>query len=115
MHNVFDACRSIMRAGGRGLGLGNQEFFDPVKWHLTDIKNHNGQGRINHRCIGSFMYKSPLGPKNNPPLALVMDPPPLITKRIRNQEDTVRYIKGTLQYIKFCFDAHFEILEELSM
>ncbi len=23
------------------------------------IKNHSVQGRLNHRCIGSFMYKSP--------------------------------------------------------
>ncbi len=47
--------------------------------------------------------------RNGPP------PPPPITKLIRNQEDTVRYIKGTVRYIKFCFDAHFEILEELSV
>jgi hypothetical protein len=29
--NVFDACRSIMRASGRGPGLG--DFLGPVKWH----------------------------------------------------------------------------------
>ncbi len=31
--NVFDACRSIKRARGRGLGPGNREFLGPVKWH----------------------------------------------------------------------------------
>ncbi len=36
MHNVLDACISIARASGRGMGLGNQEFLGPVKWHRTD-------------------------------------------------------------------------------
>ncbi len=27
MRDVFDACRSITRAGGSGLGPGNREFF----------------------------------------------------------------------------------------
>jgi hypothetical protein len=31
VHNVFDACRSIARASGRGLGPGNRDFFGPVK------------------------------------------------------------------------------------
>jgi hypothetical protein len=64
-----------------------ESFLGPVKWHRVNsrvlfgaqktqisraqppptcpsngsarIKNHYVQGRINHRCIGSFMYKSP--------------------------------------------------------
>ncbi len=33
VRNAFDACRSITRASGRGLGLGNQTFLGPEKWH----------------------------------------------------------------------------------
>ncbi len=33
VRNVLDACRSITRASGRGLGPGNQDFLGPVKWH----------------------------------------------------------------------------------
>ncbi len=33
IHNFFDVGKSIMRASGRGLGPGNQDFFGPVKWH----------------------------------------------------------------------------------
>ncbi len=47
MHNVLDACISITRASGRGLGPGNRELFGPKL--------------INHWCIGGFMYKSPQG------------------------------------------------------
>ncbi len=31
VRNVFDACRSITRASGRGLGPGNREFFGPCE------------------------------------------------------------------------------------
>jgi hypothetical protein len=31
VHNVLDACISITRASGRGLGPGNQEFFGPCE------------------------------------------------------------------------------------
>jgi hypothetical protein len=63
-----------MRTSGRVWGHGNQEFLGPVKWHRASAKkppptcpsngsacinNHYVQGRLNHRCIGSFMYKSP--------------------------------------------------------
>ncbi len=71
---------------GGGWALEIKSFLGPVKWHWADrrvpfraqktrnfqgptpptcpnndsarIKNHYVQGRINHRCIGSFMYKS---------------------------------------------------------
>jgi hypothetical protein len=33
VRNVFDACKSITRASGRGLSPGN---LGPVKWHQTD-------------------------------------------------------------------------------
>jgi hypothetical protein len=37
VHNVLDACISITRASGRGLGPGYREFFmGPVKWHQAD-------------------------------------------------------------------------------
>jgi hypothetical protein len=36
VRNVFDACRSIKRASGRGLGPGNRKFLGPVKWHRDD-------------------------------------------------------------------------------
>jgi hypothetical protein len=32
----LDACISITRGSGRGLGLGILEFFGPVKWHWAD-------------------------------------------------------------------------------
>jgi hypothetical protein len=88
VHNVFDACRYITRASGRGLGpLEIKRFLGTVKWHRADrgvpfwaqktqgfqgrtpptcssngsafIKNQYKLGHINHRCIGGFMYKSP--------------------------------------------------------
>ncbi len=37
MHNVLDACISITRASGRGLGPGIRKFFGPVKWHESEI------------------------------------------------------------------------------
>jgi hypothetical protein len=36
VHNVLDACISIRRASGRGLGPGSREFLGPVKWHSVD-------------------------------------------------------------------------------
>jgi hypothetical protein len=72
---------------GGGWALEFESFLVPAKWHGANsrvpfgaqkleisraqppptcpsngtarIKNHYVQGRINHRCIGSFMYKSP--------------------------------------------------------
>jgi hypothetical protein len=35
-HNVLDACISITRASGRGLGPGIREFLGPLKWHRVD-------------------------------------------------------------------------------
>ncbi len=82
MYNVLDACISITRASGMGLGAGNGEFFGPCEMapraqKTRDFKgstpsqlpkqwicmhpNHYAQGCINHRCIGGFMYKSPRG------------------------------------------------------
>jgi hypothetical protein len=40
VRNVFDACRSIKRASGRGLGPGNGEFLGPVKWPRADRRVH---------------------------------------------------------------------------
>ncbi len=40
MRTVFDACRSIKRASGRGLGPGNGEFLGPVKWPRADRRVH---------------------------------------------------------------------------
>jgi hypothetical protein len=87
VRNVFDACRSITGASGKGMGPGNRELFGPCEMasshyecHLgpkkvkisraqppptcpsngsASITNHYVQGRINHRCIGRLMYKSP--------------------------------------------------------
>ncbi len=36
MRNVFDACRYITRASGRGLRSGNESFLGSVKWHRAD-------------------------------------------------------------------------------
>jgi hypothetical protein len=33
VRNAFDTRKSITRASGRGLGLGNGDFLRPVKWH----------------------------------------------------------------------------------
>jgi hypothetical protein len=33
VRNAFDAGKSVTRASGRGLGLGNRDFLGPVKWH----------------------------------------------------------------------------------
>ncbi len=35
-HYVLDACISITRRSGRGLGPGIREFFGHVKWHRVD-------------------------------------------------------------------------------
>jgi len=35
-HNVLDACISIMRGSGRGLGPGILSFLGPVKWRPAD-------------------------------------------------------------------------------
>jgi hypothetical protein len=67
--------KPFTRASGRELGPENQEFFGPCEMAsslrfsgqnplqlaqvMVCIKNHYVQGHINHRCIGSFMYKSP--------------------------------------------------------
>jgi hypothetical protein len=75
---------------GGGWPLEIESFFGPVKWHRADrrvlfwakkskfqgptpsqcpsnaaahIKNNYVQECINHRCIGSFVYKSPRGVK----------------------------------------------------
>jgi hypothetical protein len=37
VRNVIDACRSITRASGRGLGSGNREFFEPFE--MTSSRN----------------------------------------------------------------------------
>ncbi len=62
------------------------------------------QGCINHRCIGGFMHKRPRGRFQGPYwggwrsrcITELVRParvaPPPITKLIRNQETTVRYI-----------------------
>jgi hypothetical protein len=76
---------SFTRASGRGLCPGYLEFFGPREMGIEPIgechlgpknsmaqppptcpsngsaciKNHYVQGRINQRCIGSFMYMSP--------------------------------------------------------
>ncbi len=42
VHNVLDACISIMRASGRGLGPGSREFLGPVKWHRADRRGPVG-------------------------------------------------------------------------
>jgi hypothetical protein len=75
------------RASGRGLDPGNWEFFGPCEMASSQKasaisvpkksrfpgpppptypingccphQKHYAQGRINHRCIGNFMYKSP--------------------------------------------------------
>jgi hypothetical protein len=36
VHNVLDACISITRGSGRGLGLGIREFLGPVKWNRAE-------------------------------------------------------------------------------
>jgi hypothetical protein len=36
VHNVLDACISITKGSGRGLGPGFESFFGPVKWHRAD-------------------------------------------------------------------------------
>jgi hypothetical protein len=36
VHNVLDACISITRASGKGLGLENESFSGLVKWHRAD-------------------------------------------------------------------------------
>jgi hypothetical protein len=36
-HNVLDACISITRGSGRGLGLEFSSFLGPVKWHRAFI------------------------------------------------------------------------------
>ncbi len=90
IRNVFDACRSITRASGRELGPWNPRLFWAL-WNgikplgechfglkkveisraqppptcpsngFVHIKKNYWQGHINHRCIGSFMYKSSHG------------------------------------------------------
>ncbi len=35
VRNVFDACRSITRASGRGLDPGNRDFFGPCEMALS--------------------------------------------------------------------------------
>ncbi len=51
VYNVLDACISIMRTSGRGLGPGNLDFLGP-KWHSPNgfmpfhkaQKTHDFQG-----------------------------------------------------------------------
>jgi hypothetical protein len=78
----------ILRQVGGGWALDIESVLGPVKWHRADRvpfgaqkleifraqpspncpsngccshQKHYAQGRINHRCIGGFMYKSPPG------------------------------------------------------
>ncbi len=51
VHNVLDACISITRANGRGLG--------PVKCHQANRRMPFGAQKT--RCKGGFMHKSPRG------------------------------------------------------
>jgi hypothetical protein len=66
---------SITWARRRVLGLGNPDFLGPLKWHRANRQvpygaqkspkslhqKHYAQGRINYRCIGGCIYKSPWG------------------------------------------------------
>jgi hypothetical protein len=59
INNIFDACRSITKASGRGLGPGNRDFFGPKKWQRekrvpfgpkkVGQQKHYMQGCIKHR------------------------------------------------------------------
>ncbi len=58
---------------GGGWALEFESFLGPVKWHRADRRvpfhshpKHYAQGCINHRCIGGFMHKSPLGRFQDP-------------------------------------------------
>jgi hypothetical protein len=44
VRNVFDACRSIARAVGRGWALESESFLGPVQWHRVDrrVPFHGG-------------------------------------------------------------------------
>ncbi len=53
VRNVFDACRSITRTSGRGLGPGNREFFGPFE--MASSRHLGPKNPINHRCIGGFI------------------------------------------------------------
>ncbi len=77
MRNVFDACRYITRASGRGLGPGNWEFLGPVKWHRAD-------------------RRVPLGPVGKSNITALLSPPsphPELIRNQRNEQETVRCIK----------------------
>jgi hypothetical protein len=48
---------------GGGCALEMETFLGPLKWHRADLMDlpaskHYVQGRMKHRCIGSFMYMS---------------------------------------------------------
>jgi hypothetical protein len=58
--NVFDACRTITRASGMGLGPGNQDFLGSVKWHRAIRRvpfGHNPNLRKN--VLNFFMLVHP--------------------------------------------------------
>ncbi len=44
---MFDACRSITRASGRGLGPGNREFFGPCERKNFFCQNTNNYSSFN--------------------------------------------------------------------
>jgi hypothetical protein len=88
VRNVFDACISIRWASRRGLGPGNPKFLGPVKWHRADRRE-------------PFRAQPPTPPMRSSNITALLHPIPNL---IRNQEETVRYMKersGT-QTI-FCF------------
>jgi hypothetical protein len=64
VHNVFDACRYITMASGRGLGpLEIKSFLGTVKWHRVIGECHFGPKKLKISRAGPL------------PLAQVMDLP----------------------------------------
>ncbi len=72
MHNVLDACISITRGSGRGLGPGILEFLGPVKRYKMIGKFHLGPKKLEnfraqppptspsngYACIQNIMHKA---------------------------------------------------------
>ncbi len=56
VHNVFDACRYITWASGKGLGPGNGKFLGPVKWHRAVRRVPFGAQKTRHKMSAWVSY-----------------------------------------------------------
>jgi hypothetical protein len=60
VHNVLDACISITRGSGRGLGPGARDFLGPMEMHRADRRVPFGALKTRHVCVLEVLNTTPI-------------------------------------------------------